>query len=62
MQNTVKCLLLWALVVHTLVNGDYHDAVLNVYDSKRECIHIKEEQQITGECYEITSIINKKTT
>ncbi|EOC9629680.1 DUF1482 family protein [Enterobacter ludwigii] len=62
MQNIATGPLLWALVVHALVNGDYHDAVLDVYDSRKECIHIKEEQRITGECYEITSIINKKST
>ncbi|WP_163306487.1 DUF1482 family protein, partial [Enterobacter ludwigii] len=47
MQNIATGPLLWALVVHALVNGDYHDAVLDVYDSRKECIHIKEEQRIT---------------
>lgn len=61
MQRIITSLLIWALVVHALVNGEYQDAILDVYDSKKLCDKIKEEHHIAGECYEITSIINRKT-
>ncbi|HDR2587316.1 TPA: DUF1482 family protein [Enterobacter ludwigii] len=62
MQSTVTCLLLWALVVHALVNGDHQDAVLDVYDTKQQCHNVRESQHVAGDCYEVSSVIHSNAT
>ncbi|WP_155404658.1 DUF1482 family protein [Enterobacter ludwigii] len=58
MQNVTACLLLWALVVHTLINGGYQDAILDVYSTRQQCYDVRESQSVNGECYEVASVIH----
>lgn len=59
MQFLTRCILMWALVVHALVNGEYQDAILEVYDTEVQCNQVKDAQHIIGECYEVEAIANR---
>lgn len=50
---------LYALVLTVaMTNGQYQDAVLGVYSSKKECEAIATEQHITGgACYPVDGIL-----
>lgn len=62
MQNITTGLLLWALVVHALVNGDHRDAVLDVYATEQQCHKFRESQKVNGDCYEVSTVIHSNAT
>ncbi|MDY3570234.1 DUF1482 family protein [Enterobacter hormaechei] len=58
MRYILYSLMSWALVVHTVVNGELQDAVLDIYDTQQMCSQVRDNQGINGECYEVEAVIH----
>lgn len=53
--------LMFALVISLCpAHGECKDGVVDVYDTKQECIIDRNNRHINGECYEVTGIIHQQ--
>lgn len=49
---------LFALVLTVgMINGDFQDVVLGVYEDQRQCEAAAVEQHVAGECFEVERIV-----
>lgn len=42
--------LLWALTIRTLINGDFETVIIEMHNTEKECMDSKYAQSIFGEC------------
>jgi hypothetical protein len=53
---------LYALVLTIAVmNGEYQDAVLNIYDSEQQCEAAATEQHVSANCYVVDGVISNES-
>lgn len=49
---------LFALVLAVgLINGDFQDVVVGVYETQQQCESAAVEQQVAGECFPVERIV-----
>ncbi|EEA8306687.1 DUF1482 family protein [Salmonella enterica subsp. enterica serovar Rubislaw] len=49
---------LFALVMTVaMINGEYHDVILGVYDSHQECQQAASEQKVSADCWPVEGIL-----
>lgn len=56
MRFLTYSVLLWALTVRALINGDFQTAILEMHDTEAQCNESKDKQHIIGECLEAEAI------
>lgn len=56
MRFMTYAVLLWALTVRALVNGEFETAILEMHNTEIECNESKDRQHIIGDCLEAEAI------
>lgn len=56
MRFVTYAVLLWALTVRVLINGEFQTAILEMHDTEVQCNNSKEDQRIVGECLKAEAV------
>lgn len=56
MRFLTYSVLLWALTVRALINGEFQTAILEMHDTEVQCLNSKDRQNIIGECLQAEAI------
>lgn len=58
MKTTLLAMLAWAIVIHTISGGKQAERVIDIQPSRLACMQEMKNQHISGDCYEVVSIIH----